>query len=208
LKIDIKGETLTKKSPFLFGGDSIYQVTSSEVEFVLNCRRLFDFGCGRRFDEHVVKKLKFEVGLQIHTEQVVLCDDAVTENFFRLARAQGNEYLFAVPTGYDHHNDNQSSMEKLIFEPPLIGKIESMFSSFGKVRGSQIGLYSNSLYLFAPSLDCAMLDVDGKYSLFMGSHEFILGVVGENSWDALREPRFSRDIYMDLVLARDLYGYS
>jgi hypothetical protein len=208
LKSDIRGEIMTKVSPVLLGDESIYKLNPDEAELLLNSRKLFDFDFGKRFDEKIIKKLNLCVGLLLHTTEVVEFDDSTTERYFNKVREKGVQFLYAIPTGYPHHNENSKCMELSNYEPPLLGKIPAKFGWFSKVRGSQIGLYSRSLYLFSVCLSYAFLDVDGEYSLLMGDDEFVHSVVGAKSWDILdQRSDISPKTFQKLNEARFAYGY-
>lgn len=199
---------MKKISPTIWDDEEIYRLNKCEVEFLLNSRRLFDFGCGERFDQMVVEKMKLSVGLLLHISDVIEYDDSVTENFFNASRVRGVENFYAIPTGYCHDKRNEEAMEVLLYEPPLLGKISSEFKFFSKIRGGQIGIYSRSHYLFSACLNFAFLDVDGEYSLILGDRKFVENVAGINSWKILDERvDISGRVRKKLDAARYAYGY-
>ncbi|MFM0434367.1 hypothetical protein PQQ75_35565 [Paraburkholderia aspalathi] len=199
---------MTKTSPYLWGDEGIYDLDGCEIEFLLNSRKLFDFGFGIRFDEIIVKKMGFSVGLLLHTANVVQFDDSVTERFFEVAKRRGVDFFYAIPTGYRHDKCNLESMEVALYDPPLLGKIPAEFEWFSKVRGGQIGIYSRSHYLFSGCLNFSLLDVDGEYTLIMGDDNFVREVTGDGSWrDLDKSDNISEHIGEKLKGARLAYGY-
>jgi hypothetical protein len=200
---------MSKISPVLLDDENIYDLSSCEVELLLNSRKLFDFGYGRYFDASVVKRLRLCVGLLLHTTEVVQFDDSTTEMYFDRVRERGIHFLYAIPTGYPHSEENSECMEVSDYEPPLLGKIPAGFGWFSKIRGGQIGLYSRSHYLFSSCLNYAFLDVDGEYSLILGDEEFVHSIVGATSWDVLdQRSDVASKTREKLNEARVAYGYA
>ena len=197
-----------KASPVICDDEDVYILDKCEAEFLLNARRLFDFGFGARFDDVVVRKMKYSVGLLLHTAEVVQYDDSVIENFFDAVEKRGVDFLYAIPTGYRHDKNNEESMEVCDYQPPLLGKIRARFEWFSKIRGGQIGIYSRSVYFFSRCLNFSFLDVDGQYSLIMGSCEFVDEVVGKDSWNVLDGRNgIVKHVELRLREARIAYGY-
>lgn len=199
---------MKKRSPIILDDDDIYNLTSEEVQFVLNARRVFDYGFGERFDEIIVKKMNLDVGLLLHTEDVSLFDDSVLERFFFEGKRRGVRHLYAIATGYSHNTRNIDSMEVNLYDPPLVGKIESDFRDLSRIRGGKIGIYSGSHYMISACMGFGLLDINGEYTLILGDVDFVKSVVGVGSWDVLDATTdFSPIVLKKLTDAKRAYGY-
>lgn len=198
---------MKKKCPVIFADEDLYTADAHEVELVLNLRKIFDYGCGVRFDERVIAKLGLHVGVLLHTTDVMVSDDSVLERFFYGLRAREYDQMYAVPTRYEHAKNNRDAMEICQFEPSLVGKIGANFQSFGLLRGSQVGLFSGAMYLFSASADFGLLDVDGEYTLIFGEEAFVDEIVGSRSWDTLDKTNVDSRVISILAEARVAYGY-
>jgi hypothetical protein len=203
---------MTKKHPSLCTEDShIYDVTPSVISLALNARRLLDYGYGSRFDENAVQRLGAVVGLLLHTAEVAEYDDRVLESFFEQLTRLAVEKMYAIPTGYEYANDLESASEILEFDPPMIGAIQPSFDEFSRIRGGQIGLYSNSHLLFSPCLNFALLDVNGWYTMILGPRGFVdglFGAAGAATWrDISQNSEVEHSVLTKLLRAKSAYGY-